>query len=71
MLGFLPGQFPSSLIYGRMINPRKKVVLAKIYPDHPFTLEKVLEIIYIEFIEKFRCGELQNTVVHILNIRKI
>jgi len=41
--------------------------LAEIYPDHPFTLEKVLEIIYIDFVEKFRRGELQDAVVNILN----
>jgi hypothetical protein len=40
--------------------------LAEVYPEHPFTLERVLEIIYIDFIEKFKKGENKEAIVNIL-----
>ncbi|WP_157930356.1 hypothetical protein [Mycobacteroides abscessus] len=31
--------------------------LAEVYPDHHFTLEMVLEMLYIDFVEKLKRGE--------------
>lgn len=31
--------------------------MAQVYPDHPFSLERVLEILIIDFIMKYRKGE--------------
>lgn len=40
--------------------------LAEVYPDHNFTLEQVLELIYCEFIEKYRRGESEKAISNIL-----
>lgn len=54
----------------RKLALRGEVVLAdiaEIYPQHPFTLEKVLEILYIDFIDKFKKGEKKDAIVNILD----
>lgn len=40
--------------------------IAEIYPNHHFTLERVLEIIYCDFIEKYKQGESENVVEQIV-----
>lgn len=41
--------------------------LAEVYPNHTFTLEQVLEMIYCEFIEKYRRGKSEKAVANILS----
>lgn len=40
--------------------------IAEIHPDHHFTLERVLEIIYCDFIEKYKQGESESVVQQIV-----
>ncbi|MCT8138669.1 hypothetical protein H1D32_13495 [Anaerobacillus sp. CMMVII] len=40
--------------------------IAEIHPDHHFTLERVLEIIYCDFIEKYKQGESEKVVEQIV-----
>lgn len=37
--------------------------IATVYPHHPFTLERVLEILLIDFITKYERGEAKNIIV--------
>lgn len=36
--------------------------IAQLYPQHPFTVERVLEVLLIDFIEKYRKGEAQTLI---------
>lgn len=40
--------------------------IAEIHPNHHFTLERVLEIIYCDFIEKYKQGESEKVVEQIV-----
>ncbi|MBP3953631.1 hypothetical protein [Bacillus suaedae] len=55
----------------RRLALRGEVLLAdieKIYPNHPFYLERVLEILLIDFIEKHSKGEAQEIVCGIIEM---
>lgn len=41
--------------------------IAQIFPHHPFTLERVLEILLIDFIVKYSKGEAKETVCNLLS----
>lgn len=38
-----------------------------IYPDHTFTLEQVLEIVYCDFVDDYRKGIIKNPIAKITN----
>lgn len=42
--------------------------ISEIKPDHQLTLERVLEIIYCDFIEKYKTGESEQVVEQIIDI---
>jgi hypothetical protein len=44
--------------------------IAQIFPQHPFTLERVLEILLIDFIVKYSKGESQEIVYKLLRDRE-
>ena len=37
--------------------------ISTVYPQHPFTLERVLEIILIDFMVKYQKGEAENLII--------
>ncbi len=37
--------------------------MAKVFPDHHFTVERILEILLIDFIEKYERGEAKNIII--------
>lgn len=50
---------------------RGEVMLAdmeEVEPNHGYTLEKVFELLYIDFIEKFRKGDHTNAIENILRL---
>ena len=58
------------LLLPRKAALRGEVFLADLehfYPEHPFQLEDVLEIIYIDFLNEFKRGSLSDVVEKILN----
>lgn len=41
--------------------------LSKVYPDHDYTLERVIQILYCDFIDEYSKGKMQNVVERIIN----
>jgi len=41
--------------------------MSTVFPNHHFTVERILEILLIDFIEKYKCGEAKNIITSAIN----